>query len=186
MLAVTGPGSTHCWGSPRRVSPACRPGPSRGARNWSTPGTHTRRQPVLSSLLGLNREAPDEAESAANLLSLRRRRWTESKRTCVGHAAGDWGTGGRAGRSGPGHRAPLPGQAASAPLSTRLGPSVPGTCRCPSRPIPRPPGHAPSKTIGSPPGSCFGASGRRARAPVSVATRAGEGARRTPCSRALL
>lgn len=91
---MTGPGSTHCWGSPRRASPARRPGPSRGARNWSTPGTHTRRQPVLSSLLGLNREAPDEAESAANLPSLRRRRWTESKRTCVGHGAGDWGAGG--------------------------------------------------------------------------------------------
>lgn len=97
MLAVTGPGSTHCWGSPRRASPARRPGPSCGARNWSTPGTHTRRQPVLSSLLGLNREAPDEAESAANLPSLRRRRWTESKRTCVGHGAGDWGAGGACG-----------------------------------------------------------------------------------------
>lgn len=83
--------------SPGQPSPARRPGPSRGAQNWSTPGTHTRRQPVLSSLLGLNREAPDEAESAANLPSLRHRRRTESKRTCVGHGAGDWGAGGACG-----------------------------------------------------------------------------------------
>lgn len=183
---MTGPGSTHCWGSPRRASPARRPGPSRGARNWSTPGTHTRRQSVLSSLLGLNREAPDEAESAANLPSLRRRRWTESKRTCVGHGAGDWGAGGACGSL-------WPWASCTPPWPGRVHPSLhsawtqrPWDLSLSFPPIPRPPGHAPSKTIGSPPGSCFGASGRRARAPVSVATRAGEGARRTPCSRALL
>lgn len=114
---MTGPGSTHCWGSPRRASPARRPGPSRGARNWSTPGTHTRRQPVLSSLLGLNREAPDEAESAANLPSLRHRRRTESKRTCVGHGAGDWGAGGACG-------SPWPWASCTSPWPGRVRPSL--------------------------------------------------------------
>lgn len=79
------------------------------------------------------------------------------------------------GPSGPGHRVPLPGQAASSPFSTRLGPSVPGACRCPRHPVPRPPGHAPSKTIGSQFGSCSWVSGRPARTPVSVCFPGGGG-----------
>lgn len=90
-----------CWGrSPLPAGgaragpgPASRPRPSRGARNCCTAGTCTRCRSVLGSPLGLNLEAPDEAESAAHLQSLGRRQGSREQARLRGSRG--WRVGGQ-------------------------------------------------------------------------------------------